>query len=667
VLCLDDEPAEDGPAGPDHGSPIPCDGRQLAYVIYTSGSTGRPKGVQVPHGALANFLLAMRGRPGLRAGETLLAVTSLSFDIAGLEIFLPLITGARVLLASREDARDGLLLERRLAGSGATALQATPATWRMLVESGWTGDRRLKALCGGEALPERLAAELAERTAEVWNLYGPTETTVWSAAERLSGDGPVSIGRPVANTDLWVVDAQGNPVPAGVPGELWIGGTGLARGYLGRPDLTAERFLPDGLGGVPGARLYRTGDVARFRPDGRLEHLGRLDHQVKIRGFRIELGEIESALERHAAVSRAVVVARGEAGREAVLAAYVVPAAPEGGEPTPAALREHLRALLPESMVPGLWTFLPELPLTPNGKVDRQALPQGETGRPAGAAAPPFLAPRGPIEELLAALWTKALGVERVGVQQSFFDMGGNSLRLVEVQTGIRRALGREVPVVDLFRYPTIASLAAYLGGEKEKTPPSALRTPGSAVPGTDLAIVGMAGRFPGAPDLDRFWRNLRDGVESIAPLTTEQLLAAGVDPTGLDDPALVRAEPLLEGIDLFDAAFFGFNPREAQALDPQQRLFLENAWTCLERAGYDPARYPGRIGVFAGAGMGTYAVNVFSSPAMRQALDALSLQTSVDKDYLATRVAYKLGLRGPGVSVQTACSTSLVAVHMAR
>ncbi|HKV06814.1 MAG TPA: amino acid adenylation domain-containing protein [Thermoanaerobaculia bacterium] len=666
VLCLDDEPAESGPAGPEWSSPVPCDGRQLAYVIYTSGSTGRPKGVQVPHGALANFLLAMRERPGLRTGETLLAVTSLSFDIAGLEIFLPLITGARVFLASREDARDGLLLQRRLAASGATALQATPATWRMLVESGWTGDRRLKALCGGEALPERLAAELEERAAEVWNLYGPTETTVWSSVERLSGAGPVSIGRPIANTDLWVVDAQGSPVPAGVPGELWIGGTGLARGYLGRPDLTADRFLPDGLGGVPGARLYRTGDVARFRPDGRLEHLGRRDHQVKIRGFRIELGEIESALERHAAVSRAVVVAREEAGREAVLAAYVVPAAPEAGEPAPSALREHLRALLPESMVPGLWTFLPELPLTPNGKVDRRALPQGEAGRPAAAAAPPFLAPRGPIEELLAALWTKALGVERVGVQQSFFDLGGNSLRLVEVQAGLRRALGREIPVVDLFRYPTIAALAAYLGGE-EKTPPAALRTPGAAAAGTDLAIVGMAGRFPGAPDLDRFWRNLRDGVESIVPLPAEQLLAAGVDPAGLDDPGLVRAEPLLEGIDRFDAAFFGFSPREAQALDPQQRLFLENAWTCLERAGYDPARYPGRIGVFAGAGMGTYAVNVFSSPAMRQALDTLALQTSIDKDYLATRVAYKLGLRGPGVSVQTACSTSLVAVHMAR
>ncbi len=279
-------------------APILMDDRQLAYVLYTSGSTGRPKGVGVSHQALVNFLGSMRRTPGFSPGETLLAVTSLSFDIAALEIFLPLTVGGRVELASREEAADGALLAERLRTSGASVLQATPATWRMLLDAGWTGDPGLRALCGGEALPRDLAAALAGRVRELWNLYGPTETTVWSAAARVRPEetGPVSIGRPIANTRIHLLDRQLQTVPLGVPGELWIGGAGLARGYLGRPDLTAERFLPDPFATEPGDRLYRTGDLARHLPGGRMEVLGRIDHQVKVRGFRIELGEIEAAL-----------------------------------------------------------------------------------------------------------------------------------------------------------------------------------------------------------------------------------------------------------------------------------------------------------------------------------------------------------------------------------
>src|SRR5689334_1022205 len=275
----------------------------LAYVIFTSGSTGRPKGVQVPQRALVSFLLSMSREPGLAADDVLLAVTTLSFDIAGLELLLPLAVGARVEIASREDAADGLRLRRLLAG--ATVLQATPATWRMLLDAGWEGDARLKALCGGEALPADLAARLLPRVGELWNMYGPTETTIWSATRRVTGD-DVAVGGAIANTRLYVLDPWGGSVPLGVPGELCIGGAGLARGYLDAPDLTAERFVPDPFADEPGARLYRTGDLVRWRDGGRIEFLGRIDFQVKLRGFRIELGEIEAALAAHPDVHQAV-------------------------------------------------------------------------------------------------------------------------------------------------------------------------------------------------------------------------------------------------------------------------------------------------------------------------------------------------------------------------
>src|SRR6185369_11152104 len=399
--------------------------------------------------------------------------------------------------------------------------------------------------------------------------------------------------------------------------------------------------------------------------DGDVVYLGRLDYQIKIRGFRIEPGEIEATLAAHPGVRRAVVLARPERGG-AQLVAFFVPREPgESGESSIVELREHLRRSLPEHMVPSAFVALPELPLTANGKVDRGRLLRRETGRTARGEAAVFLQPRGPVEEMLAAVWSQVLGVDRVGIHDNFFDAGGHSLRLIEVQAGIRRALGREVPVVELFRHPTIASLAAFLD---ENALPDVPRTASETrTAGTDIAIIGMEGRFPGAPDLDRFWSNLRDGVESITRLSDEQLLAAGLSPADLVRPDLVRAEPQVDGIDLFDAGFFGINPREAQALDPQHRLFLQHAWACLESAGYDPARHAGRIGVFAGAGMAAYAFHLFSSPEMIEALDPLSLQTSIDKDFLATRVSYKLGLRGPSVSVQTACSTSLVAVHFAR
>ncbi len=656
-----DDPEIAGWSAEDPGVETPPQG--LAYVIYTSGSTGRPKGVQVAHAGLTNFLLSMAERPGLAAGERLLAVTPLSFDIAGLELYLPLVTGAEIRLMRREVARDGTRLLAALREQEIDAMQATPSTWQLLVEAGWRQDGRpLRALCGGEALPAQLAQALEERAASVWNLYGPTETTIWSAVHRVTGE--VALGRPIANTALYLLDPQLRLAPLGAPGELCIGGAGLARGYLGRADLTADRFAPDPFG-APGARLYRTGDLARFREDGRLEFLGRLDHQVKIRGFRIELGEIEAALARLPGVREAVVMARDQ-GADRRLVAYL---AGEPAEiPEPGELRARLRERLPEPMVPAAVVVLPALPLTPNGKIDRRALPEPRT-EDRGAAAV-RAEPRTEVERTIARVWGEVLGLEKVGVEESFFDLGGHSLLLMRVRNRLKEGLERPIELVDLFRFPTVGSLARFLApepaAEPDAEPARESRRAGirrRAREADDaIAVIGLAGRFPGARNVDELWANLREGVEAITFFTDEELTAAGVPEALVRDPGYVRAKGFLEEAEHFDAAFFGFLPRDAELMDPQHRLFLETAWEALETAGYDPGGYPGAIGVYAGASLNSYWMNL---PVMGAAGTYQAI-ISNDKDFLATRLSYKLNLRGPSVGVQTACSTSLVAVHMA-
>ena len=446
----------------------------LAYVIYTSGSTGRPKGVQIPHRAVVNFLLSMRRQPGLASDDTWLAVTTLSFDIAALELFLPLVVGARVVIASSAVTTSGTALAEALSSSKTTVMQATPVTWHLLLGAGWQGEPTLKVLCGGEALPPELARQLLPRAASLWNLYGPTETTIWSTACRVEpGDDEVTIGRPIANTHIYILDARLNPTPVGVPGELYIGGDGLARGYLNRPELTAERFIPHPFSSEPGARLYKTGDLARYRPDGTIEHLGRLDFQVKIRGFRIELGEIESVLGQHPAVGQAVVMARQDTPGDKRLVAYVVNRRPA----TTPELQQHVMQHLPMYMVPSAFVFMEALPLTPNNKVDRRRLPAPEqkSGSPQGT----FVAPRTPLEETIAGIWAQVLGLEQVGIHDNFFVLGGHSLLAMQVLSRLRAALQVEVPLHRFLEGPTVAQLAqlfAQRPAGSSKPPMSALR-----------------------------------------------------------------------------------------------------------------------------------------------------------------------------------------------
>ncbi|MBV8202329.1 MAG: amino acid adenylation domain-containing protein, partial [Acidobacteria bacterium] len=522
----------------------PPDPAALAYVLFTSGSTGRPKGVAVPHGALMNVLgwyareLDLARRPGGAEALVLLAITTLSFDIAAVELLLPLLLGGRVELLGREAAGDGARLRAELARTGATLLQGTPVTWQLLVQSGWQGDGgRLLAVTAGEALTADLAGRLLERLAPageradgqaagpaereaggqggLWNLYGPTEAAIYSAgarvaARRLAASTGAPIGGPVANTWLYLLDRGQQPVPIGAAGELYIGGAGLARGYVGRPELTAERFVPDPFAGAAraGSRLYRTGDLARRRTDGQIEFLGRLDHQVKLRGYRIELGEIEAVLARHPAVRECAVAARG-AGEARQLVAYIAanaasaapspPSPPSVGE-----LRAFLQRRLPAYMVPAAFVALERLPHTPSGKLDRKALPAAAAGGlPEGAV---YQAPRGPAEEVLLAVFSELLGAERVepqGAAADFFALGGHSLLATRLVSRVRDAFGLELPVRSVFEAPTVAAFAAVLEARRRG---GATAAAAPAAPVTPLPEAARRGPLPLSFSQERLW-----------------------------------------------------------------------------------------------------------------------------------------------------------------
>ena len=448
------------PAGPD----------DIAYAIYTSGSTGLPKGVQIRHRSLVNLLWAMREKPGLQAGDTLLSVTTIAFDIAALEVFLPLIVGARLVIA-REQETVGAELLRVLRRSGATVMQATPVTWQLLLDAGWSGDPPLKMLCGGEALPRTLADRLLATGGELWNMYGPTETTIWSSALRVEpGTDPVPIGPPIANTQFYVADQEGTLVPPGAPGELLIGGDGVAAGYIGRPELTRERFITDPFRPDPAARLYRTGDLVRLRGSGNLEFLGRSDNQIKLRGFRIELGEIEATLLRHPDVTDAVAVIGSDPSGEAGIHAYVTINAPV---PIPASmLRAWVGQSLPSYMVPSFVGFLPALPRTLNGKIDRRSLPapNDEDGSEAsGSVSVEEAEPADDIQRRLVVIWRTLLGVHDITPASNFFELGGNSLLAAHLIARIETEFERRISLASLFQAATIGELAAVLRQPKRK------------------------------------------------------------------------------------------------------------------------------------------------------------------------------------------------------
>ncbi|MBK3643113.1 non-ribosomal peptide synthetase [Streptomyces sp. MBT33] len=530
---------EDCPAQP--VTVLPDD---LAYVIYTSGSTGRPKGVLVPHRGLVNFVQDIGRTLELSGDDVLCTVTTISFDASVLELFVPLSVGARLVVVDRETASDGAALAGVLESSAATVLAATPATWHLLLLSGWSGGE-LQAVSGGEALSPQLARELAPKVSRLWNLYGPTETTVYSTLYQVPAEGVadvVPVGRPIANTQVYVVDDGMRLVPIGAVGELLIGGAGLTRGYAGRPGLTAERFVPDPFGS--GQRLYRTGDLARRRHDGTLEYIGREDTQVKIRGHRIELGEIEAVLQRHPAVARAAVTTAGDG-----LARRIIGYVSWRGEPDDVGLRGFLHDRLPQYMVPAELIGLDRMPLTPNGKVDRKQLPAPER-----AASSEPVAPRDSLELRVTSICERVLGRSPVGVRDDFFAAGGNSLTAFELVEAVRRELGVSVPLSTFFRTPTVEGLCAALpkvSGVSEQ-----LLVPLATAPrhiGAPLFLVhphggGVSSYMSLARELEG--RVTVHGVEAVgyntdaAPLRTVEEIAERyldeISRSGADDPLLL-------------------------------------------------------------------------------------------------------------------------------
>ncbi|MEU9250575.1 amino acid adenylation domain-containing protein [Streptomyces sp. NPDC048270] len=647
VLSVEEAAGAARDGRPDGALPAPPEPSDPAYVLYTSGSTGAPKGVVVEHAQFAGFCRAMDDRVGGGADDTWLAVTSVSFDISGLELLWTLTRGYRVVIAGGElGAWAGY---RRHAP---THLQCTPSLARMLLAD--AGGRELLGglrllLVGGEALDRGLAGRLLRTCGgDVLNMYGPTETTVWSTSWRVE-PGPVSLGSPVLDTRLAVLDAQRQPVPRGCRGELWIGGRGVARGYLHRPELTDERFVVDPFAGA--GRMYRTGDVVRYREDGSLEYCGRVDSQVKLAGHRIELGEIESVAAGCAGVREAAAVVREDAGSAALWVYY-------SGDADERALAEHAAARLPVSMLPARWVRRDGLPLTPNRKIDRLALaalpaPQPEPAAPAAEGDR--------VWETVVSAWSRVLGLAEVDPDRGFFELGGTSMAALRVHELVSSGLDREFPLSTLFRYSTVRRLAAFLRGDAPRAV-AAATAPRARADEDAVAIVGMALRLPGARGAEQFWANLRDGVESVRRFTEQELLDAGVPRSALEDPGFVPAKGYVADADLFDAEFFQCSPADAENMDPQHRLFLETAWQGLEDAGILPGAEPGRIGVFGGVGFGGY-----DQGDPEDASEVFRSAIGNKNDFLATRLAHKLDLRGPALTVQTACSTGLVATHLAR
>ena len=545
---------------PEHGSP-------LAYVLFTSGSTGRPKGVCVPHRAVVNFLHSMAAEPGLGRDDVLCAITTISFDISVLELLLPLSVGACVALADRRTAGDGAALAAFVDRVGATAMQATPATWRLLLDAGWTPPARMRLLCGGEAWQMELGERLLAGGARLWNVYGPTETTVWSMLQRVEpGQARIGLGRPIDNTRIYLLDAWREPVPAGVAGELYIGGDGVALGYYGRAELSAERFLADPHAQQADARMYRTGDLARRRADGTLEFLGRNDFQVKIRGFRIELGEIEARLSACAGVREAVVLAREDAPGEKQLAAYYQSDRPLAAE----ALRDALAASLPGYMVPAAFVRMPAWPLTPNGKLDRRALPAPDGDAYARREYEP---PQGATETALAAIWQTLLRIERVGRRDHFFELGGHSLLAVQVLSRLRQTFAVELSQQAMFDAPELAQLAAAVDAAER-------------LESASLAAIGPVARAEHMPlslAQQRLWLLTQiDSASSAYHLYGALRLFGTVDRAALG--RAVRALGLRH--ETLRTRFVLVGEQAMQRIDPDPALTLEFADLRVDAAG---------------------------------------------------------------------------------
>lgn len=666
---------------------------QLIYMIYTSGSTGRPKGSLICHRGFQNLVDWYVRSFEFDGQSRVLHMTSPAFDLTQKNLFAPLVSGGCLCLLSSR-VYDAHIIIDHIERHRITVVNCTPSAFGRLLN--FADDRLYRRIAslryvflGGEPISvPRLKTWLDNPHchAQVVNTYGPTECTDVCAYFRIEQPNAfmernVPIGRALPGFRLYVLDEKLQPVVEGNEGQLCIAGVGVGRGYHNKPDMTAERFVVDPFAERPGEQLYLTGDRARVLDDGNIDYLGRIDNQVKVRGFRIELGEIERVLELHDAIKEAAVSVFPDRSGDNRLAAYLV-YRPDLSRPSISEVRAFLQRSLPDFMLPTAWVVLDRLPLTPNGKLDRKALPMPQAQRP--YLDTDYVAPRNGAEQRLVDLWLEYLGIDRVGVDDRFFELGGSSLNAVDFIARLSNELGERIPIATFFAAPTIRGFVAVLwaehrgamyrrfpneapeGGATASSGPS--MRPVAMVEGDPIAIIGLAGRFPGAADADGLWCNLRDGFEAVDRATDEELRAAGVSEEDIADPEYVRNYFSMDEVEYFDAGFFGYQPRDVEAMDPQHRLFLECAWTALDNAGYaDTERYGGRIGVFGGIARDAYLHHYVSRhPRYRDVLGDFAVNMGNDKNFPAARVAYKLNLRGPAVNVQTACSTSGVALHLA-
>ncbi len=634
----------------------------LAYILYTSGSTGKPKGVLVPQRAVERLV---RNAPFASLGPetTILQAAPVAFDASTLEIWGALLNGGTVALYP-EPVPTAAGLREAIRTFGVTTMWLTAALFNTVVDEDVTALGGLtELLIGGEALSVPHVRKALESLPHLRliNGYGPTETTTFATTHLIERPvGPdvsaIPIGQAIRHTRLYVLGPDQKPVPLGTEGELYIGGQGVARGYLERPELSAERFLPDPFAGA--GLMYRTGDLVRMDEQRVVHFIGRADGQVKIRGFRIEVGEIEAALAKIPDLLRTVVTVRERQG-EKRLVAYLV--AQEGAaRPSNTALRERLAHDLPDYMIPATFVWVDSIPMTNNGKVDYGTLPDPSLERP--DLATEFVAPTTELEKQLAEHWSDIIGVSPLGALDNLFELGMSSLAAVRGAARLTER-GIHLPVVQVFQHPTVRAQAAYLDGDR-KNQRARKRSAGSAQGA--IAIIGMSGRFPGAAGVKAFWKNLVDNLEGVSRFSPDEL-DPSLPASLVNDGSYVPARGVLEGVDEFDPGFFGIPPKEALLMDPQQRILFEVAWETLESAGYVPEKYDGTVGVFAGKYNNTYYLRrVLSRPDLISELGEFQVMLANEKDYVATHLAHRFGLTGPALSIHSACSTSLVAVARA-
>lgn len=658
--------------GPLFEGPSPATAQDLLYVLFTSGSTGRPKGVAMHHAPLLNLIQWQLRTSVLKEGDRTLQFAPISFDVSFQEIFTTFAQGGTLVLITDEDRLNSTQLLRKIIAQKINRIIVPFVALQYLAEAvertGEVPSSLKEVFTSGEQLKitpaiVNLFKQLPD--CRFCNQYGPTEGHVVSELE-LKGDPSTwpalpNIGSAIDNVKLIVLDEQMKPVTKGEEGELYLGGACVAKGYIGRDDLTAERFLADPF--TPGGRLYKTGDRAAELPNGEIDYKGRIDGQVKVRGYRIELGEVEVALEKHVSIEQAVANVREDRpGLKRLVGYYVAKSEVSVND-----LRKHLATLLPDYMVPSAFVAVKELPRTPSGKIDRKALPAPDVKRPDLDVA--FAAPQTTVQKTLANVWADLLGIDRVGIDDNFFDLGGNSLLSIQAVAQLE-GHGLKLPIVKLYQHPTINACAAFLEGDVGAVAPSEMAKARKAAAGGskkgDVAIIGMSGRFPGAENVEQLWQNLLAKKNSISTWSVDEI-DPSIPAELRNDPDYVKARGVITDADKFDAAFFGVNPKVAALMDPQQRVFLETAWAALEDAAYDPAQFAGLIGVYAGMGNNTYFTrNVIGHPELIEQVGDFAVMTANEKDYIATRLAFEFDLRGPALSIHTACSTSLVAIAQA-